>query len=46
MMHRGGEKIRKETEGMTVEQLVEYWKQRSEEFRKKHEAIKKARSAG
>jgi hypothetical protein len=34
MMHQGAERIRRETDGMTIEQEVAYWKKRTAELRK------------
>lgn len=45
MMHRGAELVRQRTEGMTIEQEAEYWRQRGVEFRKQQRAAKRARKA-
>ncbi len=42
--HRAAEQIRKEIEGMTVEQELEYWKRQTDELRREQEAVKKAHS--
>ena len=34
MMHKGAERVRRQVEGMSPEQEVEYWRQKTEELRK------------
>jgi len=36
MQHRGGELVRKMTEGMTVEEEVAFWKERTHEMVMRH----------
>jgi uncharacterized protein GlcG (DUF336 family) len=38
MQHRGGELVRKMTEGMTVEEEVAFWKARTAEMLRRHSA--------
>jgi len=45
MMHHGAELVRKRTAGMTLEQEVEYWRERTAELRKLQRAAKRARKA-
>ena len=45
MMHRGAERVRERTAGMTLEQEVEYWRARTEELRKMQRAAKRTRKA-
>jgi len=35
MQHRGGERVQRETQGMTLEREVAFWHQRTEELRRK-----------
>jgi hypothetical protein len=34
MKRRGGQQIRKATQGLTLEQKIDYWHRRSEQFRR------------
>jgi len=45
MMHRGAELVRQRTEGMTLEQEVAYWQERTQELRKMQRAAKRTRKA-
>ena len=45
MMHRGAELVCQRTEGMTIEQEAEYWRQRGDELRKQQHAAKHPRKA-
>ncbi len=45
MMHQGAERIRRETEGMTLEEQLEYWRQATEELRRLQQEVSKARKA-
>jgi hypothetical protein len=40
MKRRGAEIVRQRLAGMTLEQEIEYWRQRSEEFRKEQERLR------
>jgi hypothetical protein len=45
MMHRGGRKIYEETKNLTFEEEVEYWRKKSDEAVRRHQArIKAAKS--
>lgn len=44
MMHRGAELVRQQTEGMTIEEEVEYWRQRTEELREQKRESKRRAS--
>ena len=41
MRRRGAARIHRETKGMTLEQQIDYWRQRTEEFRKWHAQLRK-----
>ena len=41
MKRRGAARIHRETKGMTLEQQIEYWRQRNEELRKWHAQVRK-----
>lgn len=45
MMHQGGERIRREVEGMTLDEEVEYWKKRTDSLRREMAAYKNTRKA-
>ena len=45
MQHRGGEKIRKETKGMTLEQELTFWQQCSQELRRRQQSIRMKRKS-
>ena len=40
MKRRGAERIYDETKGMTIEQELEYWRQRDEELRQHQELVR------
>lgn len=40
MQHRGGEKIKEETKGMTLEQKLAFWQRRSQELRRRQQSIR------
>jgi len=40
MKRRGAELLRQRLAGMTLEQEIEYWRQRSEEFQKEQERLR------
>ena len=44
IQHHGGEELLKRLEGLTLEQQLEYWRQRSEALSKKQQAIKQDHS--
>ena len=46
MMHQGAEQVRRQVEGMTMEEELAYWKQQTEALRQlKHDVEKKERKA-
>lgn len=46
MMHKGSEQVRKRLEGMSLEQQLEYWRQRTEDLREmKREAQAKRKAS-
>ena len=45
MMHRGAERVKRETAGMTVEKQVEYWRQQTEELRERQRLAREARKS-
>ena len=45
MMHRGAEAVRKRIEGMTLEQEVAYWQERTSELRKLQRTARRVRRA-
>jgi hypothetical protein len=45
MMHRGAEEVRRQVEGMTLEEEAAYWRQRTKELRKLKREAEKARKA-
>lgn len=40
MQRRGAERIYEETKGMTIEQELEYWRQRDDELRQHQELLR------
>jgi len=45
MMHRGAERVKRETAGMTVEKQVDYWRQQTEELRERQRLAREARKS-
>jgi len=45
MMHKGAENVRRQVEGMTVEEEAEYWRLRTEELRRQQQELIKQRKA-
>jgi len=45
MMHRGAQKVQRQIKGMTLEQEMAYWKERSGILRKSMEAVKKRKKS-
>lgn len=45
MMHKGAEYVREQTKGMSREQELEYWRQRTEELLARKERLQKTRKA-
>ena len=45
MMHRGAERVRERTVGMTLEQELGYWRERTAELRKMQRDAKRSRKA-
>jgi hypothetical protein len=45
MMHCGAERVKRETAGMTIEEQVEYWRQRTEELRERQRQAREARKS-
>ena len=43
MKHRGAEKVREQTKGMTLEQELEFWRERSRILRQRQEIAKRER---
>lgn len=41
MMHRGAKNIRKHTKGMTKEQELAFWRERSKSFRQRQKAAQR-----
>jgi len=41
MMHRGAKNIRKQTKGMTKEQELAFWRERSKSFRQRQKAAQR-----
>jgi hypothetical protein len=41
MKHRGAEKIREQTKGMTLEQELEFWQERSRILKRRQQSIKR-----
>ncbi|MGQ9650404.1 MAG: hypothetical protein ACUVXJ_09865 [Phycisphaerae bacterium] len=39
MKRRGAERVRQRLAGMTIEQEIEYWRQRSEQFQRDQERL-------
>lgn len=46
MMHHAGEIIRKRTEGMTLDEEIQYWRRRNKEFLKEHAKLRRRNLAG
>ncbi len=44
LQHKGAEEIRKQTEGMTFEEEVEFWRRESELLKKIKEEVKKEKA--
>ena len=45
MMHRGAARVKRETAGMTIDEEVEYWRQRTEELRERQRQAREARKS-
>ncbi|MDO8589644.1 MAG: hypothetical protein Q7T82_21680 [Armatimonadota bacterium] len=45
MMHRGAERVRRETAGMTIEEEVEYWRRKTEELRERQRQAREAQES-
>ena len=45
MMHKGAERVRRKVQGMSPEEEVEYWRQRTEELRKMQDRAMERRKA-
>ena len=45
MMHRGAEQVQARLRGMTREERVDYWRQRTEELRKRQQQLREALAA-
>lgn len=43
LQHRGAEKVREQTKGVTLEQELEFWRERSRMLRQRQEIAKKER---
>ena len=42
MKHAGAERIRQQTEGMTMQELLEFWRRRSQALRERQQQIIRA----
>jgi hypothetical protein len=46
MMHRGAERVKLETAGMTVDQQVDYWRRKTDELRQLQSRVRESRKVG
>lgn len=45
MMHKGAEYVRRQVEGMTLEEEADYWRKQTEEVKRRQRELKKQRKA-
>lgn len=45
MMHRGAERVREETKGMSIEEELAYWRKLTAELRKMQEEIRQKKAS-